>query len=93
MIASSLVNGYPFTSQASYLTILNTLLIDVIRQDLWRAMSLMPILGLTWILIFIRFANVAAIDYIFTALIGLQGFFFFIFHCLLDRQVSISMSL
>ncbi|EDV26110.1 uncharacterized protein TRIADDRAFT_55875 [Trichoplax adhaerens] len=58
-----------------------------LRQDLWRAMSLMPLLGLTWVLIFVRFVNVAAIDYIFTALIGLQGFFFFVFHCLLDRQV------
>ncbi|XP_053397663.1 adhesion G-protein coupled receptor D1-like isoform X3 [Mercenaria mercenaria] len=50
---------------------------------------LVPVLGLSWILgIFYMNDSFYFVQYIFAILNGLQGFFIFLFHCLLNPQVK-----
>ncbi|XP_028392695.1 adhesion G-protein coupled receptor D1-like isoform X3 [Dendronephthya gigantea] len=59
-----------------------------IRNGVKGVIFLLPILGLTWIF-GVAAVNDAAIvfQYIFTALNSFQGFFIFLFHCVLNKDV------
>ncbi|XP_053397660.1 adhesion G protein-coupled receptor L3-like [Mercenaria mercenaria] len=62
---------------------------EKVRTSLWSLCVLVPITGISWILgIFYVNDSFYFIQYIFAILNGLQGFFIFLFHCLLNKQVK-----
>ncbi|EDV26164.1 uncharacterized protein TRIADDRAFT_24542, partial [Trichoplax adhaerens] len=61
-----------------------------IKSIVKATIILLPILGLTWIFgIFSMDSHTVAFTYIFVILNGLQGCFFFSFHCLYNSEVCI----
>ncbi|XP_053398283.1 neurogenic locus Notch protein-like [Mercenaria mercenaria] len=63
--------------------------LEKIKTSFRSLCVLVPVLGLSWILgIFYMSDSFYFVQYIFAILNGLQGFFIFLFHCLLDRQVK-----
>ncbi|RDD41457.1 Adhesion G-protein coupled receptor D1 [Trichoplax sp. H2] len=60
-------------------------------KDLRNAILLLPLLGLCWFpALFLPIKNDQVADYIFTILVSLQGFQVFLFHGVLDRQISVN---
>ena len=54
---------------------------------------ILPLLGVTWLFGLLSFnSDTIAFKYIFTVFNSLQGLMIFIFHCVLNKQVSISIS-
>ncbi|EDV26106.1 uncharacterized protein TRIADDRAFT_55869 [Trichoplax adhaerens] len=61
------------------------------QVDLRNAILLLPLLGLCWFpALFLPIKNDQVADYIFTILVSLQGFQVFLFHGVLDRQISVN---
>ncbi|XP_022089464.1 adhesion G protein-coupled receptor L3-like isoform X2 [Acanthaster planci] len=60
--------------------------LDRIRAACKSAMMLVPLLGISWIIgLFTQYSM--ALEYAFVILNGLQGFFMFVFYCLLSSEV------
>ncbi|XP_060565064.1 neurogenic locus notch homolog protein 2-like isoform X2 [Ruditapes philippinarum] len=63
-----------------------------VKTSIWALCVLLPLLGITWIVeVFYIDGNSEFLQYIFAILNGLQGFFIFLFHCALNRQVKKAM--
>ena len=64
------------------------------RRCVKATLILLPLLGVTWAFGFLSLGSPATLvfTYLFTICNTLQGTFFFIFHCLLNPDVSPSLS-
>ena len=50
--------------------------------------AILPLVGITWVFGLLSYSSAAvAIKYLFAIFNSLQGFFIFVFHCLLNKQV------
>ncbi|XP_068710318.1 adhesion G-protein coupled receptor D1-like isoform X2 [Montipora foliosa] len=59
-----------------------------VRSGVQSAIVLLPLLGITWIFGILTFNNeTVAFQYLFALFNSLQGFFIFLFHCLLNSEV------
>ena len=61
------------------------------RRCVKATLILLPLLGVTWVFGFLSLGSPATLvfTYLFTICNTLQGTFFFIFHCLLNPDVSL----
>ena len=58
-------------------------------RGLRASMIILPLLGVTWLFGILTMTSVSLVfNYIFAILNSLQGFLIFVFHCVLNKQVS-----